>query len=93
MATFSEIGREAERISYQVSYLERTEKTLEEILTKGEKWSALYVQTGDGTQMELYDVPKEVIQNLVQEYRIKKLATSIEEGKQKIAEMAANVEY
>ena len=93
MATFSDIRSEAERISYQVSYLERTKQTLEDILVKGEKWSALYVQTGDGTQMELYDVPKDIIQNLVQEYRINKLAESIEEGKKEIAEMASQIEY
>lgn len=94
MATFSEIRSEAERISYQVSYLTRTKQTLEEILAEeNDKWYGLYVRTGDGSEMELYDVPKDEIKRLITEYRIKKLADSIEEGKKEIAEMAANVEY
>lgn len=94
MATFNEIRSEAERISYQVRYLIKTKNTLEDILAEeNDKWYALTVRTGDGSEMELYDVPKEVIKNLVMEYRINKLTASIEEGKKKIAEMATNVEY
>lgn len=94
MSTFSEIRSESERISYQVGYLIKTKNTLEDILAEeNEKWYTLTVHTGDGTVMELYDVPKDVIERLVTEYRINKLISSIEEGKKKIAEMAANVEY
>ena len=94
MATFSDIRQEAERISYQVSYLTRAKQTLDEILAEeNEKWYALTVRTGDGSEMELYDVPKEVIKNLVTEYRINKLAASIEAGKKEIADMASQIEY
>lgn len=93
MATFNDIRKTAERISFQVSYLEKTKQTLDEILDEWTEpgYATVYVHVGDGSTMELYDVPKEVIKNLVTEYRINKLRESIKEGKKEIAEMVEEV--
>lgn len=86
MATsFYDIKRKAENLSYTEGYLAKTEEAIEEI-HNGDH-SVIRVHTGSGKEMDLFNVPKSVIIEMLKKYRVEYYKDQIEAGKAELQAM------